>query len=180
MKIARSMRLILILSAVCLLVLSLVGCDQLLDIHEHVIVENEGQEPTCTDAGWKAYQTCSECNVYSTYVSVPALGHDYSDTYIADGEVHTRACTQCSEVLVSAHSWGTPAVTSPSCTDVGSKVYTCSDCGAKKIETLSRLGHDYYESRALLVQYALRPSAFIHTIGRTARLSQTLPAPPTA
>ena len=146
MKLLGRFSLILVLSLICLLALSLTGCDQLTDLHQHSIVEHEGQAATCTSVGWLAYQTCSECDTYSTYVATQARGHKYESTYTPDGDVHTRACTQCSDVLVSAHSWGTPSVTDPTCTELGEKVYTCSDCGATKSETISLRGHDYYET----------------------------------
>nr|WP_239471179.1 hypothetical protein [Olsenella uli] len=43
----------------------------------HVLTHHEGQAPTCTDAGWEAYDECA-CG-YSTYEETPATGHDYVD-----------------------------------------------------------------------------------------------------
>ena len=42
----------------------------------HTLVSHEAKAPTCTEAGWDAYVTCSGCD-YSTYVEIPALGHAY-------------------------------------------------------------------------------------------------------
>ncbi len=41
----------------------------------HDLVHHDAQEPTCTEIGWEEYDTCSRCE-YSTYVELPALGHN--------------------------------------------------------------------------------------------------------
>ncbi len=41
----------------------------------HDEIPHEGQDPTCSAAGWHPYVTCSRCD-YITYVEMPALGHD--------------------------------------------------------------------------------------------------------
>lgn len=45
----------------------------------HDPVQHEAKEPTCEDAGWDAYETCSRCD-YSTYVEKAALGHQIDET----------------------------------------------------------------------------------------------------
>lgn len=42
---------------------------------EHDIIHHEAKEPTCSEVGWFAYDTCSQCD-YTTYVEREALGHD--------------------------------------------------------------------------------------------------------
>ena len=42
------------------------------------------------------------------------------------------------------HSWK-ETIQNPTCTEDGTKVYTCENCGATKQETLLALGHDYSE-----------------------------------
>ena len=44
----------------------------------HDIIHHAGQEATCTEAGWEAYDTCSRCD-YSTYKEIPAKGHTLSE-----------------------------------------------------------------------------------------------------
>ena len=39
----------------------------------HTIASHNAKEPTCTEVGWDAYETCSFCD-YSTYEEIPALG----------------------------------------------------------------------------------------------------------
>ncbi len=43
-----------------------------------ILVDHEGQDPTCTEPGWEAYQTCTRCD-YTTYKEIPAKGHNYVD-----------------------------------------------------------------------------------------------------
>lgn len=45
----------------------------------HDLVQQEAKEPTCTEVGWDAYETCSRCD-YSTYVEKAALGHQIDET----------------------------------------------------------------------------------------------------
>lgn len=40
----------------------------------HDIVSHEGKAPTYTAPGWEPYETCSRCEEYNTFVSIPALG----------------------------------------------------------------------------------------------------------
>lgn len=41
---------------------------------EHTLVHHEGKEPTCTEPGWEAYDTCETCD-YSTYKELAKLDH---------------------------------------------------------------------------------------------------------
>ena len=53
----------------------------------HDKMQHDAQPATCTEKGWNAYETCSRCN-YTTYVEIPALGHDVQGT----------GCTRCEVV----------------------------------------------------------------------------------
>ena len=44
----------------------------------HDKVSHEGKAATCTESGWAAYDTCTRCD-YTTYVEIPAAGHDFYD-----------------------------------------------------------------------------------------------------
>ena len=133
------------LLCVCFCLFALVGCEQATpaDEHEHTIVEHGGQEPDCINKGWIPYVTCSECDEYSTYKSIPALGHSYSSEYEPDGDVHTRSCTRCSDVITESHTWNILETIDPECATEGSRVYECSFCGLDKIESIPMLGHSY-------------------------------------
>ena len=41
----------------------------------HSLAHHDGQDPTCTDPGWAAYDECA-CG-YSTYQEIPAAGHSF-------------------------------------------------------------------------------------------------------
>lgn len=43
----------------------------------HDIIKHEAKDPTCTESGWDAYDTCSKCG-YSTYQEKASLGHVWS------------------------------------------------------------------------------------------------------
>ena len=83
----------------------------------HDIVHHDAQAATCTEAGWKAYDTCTRCD-YTTYEEIPATGHTLSD-------------------------WVTTE--EPGCTEKGSKERECSVCHVKENEEIPALGHDYGE-----------------------------------
>ena len=50
----------------------------------HNKVTHAAKDPTCTEIGWNAYETCTRCD-YTTYETIPALGHNY------DGDI----CMRC-------------------------------------------------------------------------------------
>lgn len=69
---------------------------------EHDFRECKGQEPTCTQQGYKDYQICDRC-CYSTYESIPETNHanaeweiTYAPTETTKG-VRELHCTDCGE-----------------------------------------------------------------------------------
>lgn len=44
-------------------------------VYVHTQEHHEGKKPTCTEAGWEAYDACAECDYRSSYKEIPALGH---------------------------------------------------------------------------------------------------------
>ena len=89
------------------------------DPDNHDLEHHEGKEPTCTETGWEAYDTCSRCD-YTTYEELPANSgnHDLS---------HVKA-------------------KAPTCTDHGWEAYdVCKRCGYNTIKELPALGHWYGE-----------------------------------
>lgn len=145
----------------CLSLLALVGCDMLpeglTDLfgdngpaetpeHEHTPVYHEAKAPTCTEDGWLEYQTCSGCEEYTTFTAVPALGHAFSEEYLANGDHHSRFCLRCTASIDDEHIFREGAVlTEPTCILGGSQSYYCTVCGATKAEDIAPLGHDYSE-----------------------------------
>ena len=51
--------------------------------NNHDIAQYEAKAPTCTEAGWKAYEACTRagCN-YTTYQEIHALRHNYWQTIV--------------------------------------------------------------------------------------------------
>ena len=95
--------------------------------HTHVGTLVPGQEPTCTQAGSKAYYTCTcqqnfedeACTILiadlDSWRVIPATGHIWSDTYLAanaDAEKHYHVCTVCNaKDEGEAHTWNANAAT---------------------------------------------------------------------
>ena len=156
-------RLFILVLVTCFCAFALFGCDFLMEYvqgsdnqgnddydgdviapHEHSLVEHEGKDPTCTEKGWEAYYTCSGCDEYTTYKELESLGHDYGESYQANGDVHSLFCSRCSATSDEAHNWiKGKVVNEPTCTDIGSETYTCSVCSAEKTSMILALGHDY-------------------------------------
>ena len=82
------------------------------DALDHNIVNHNAQAPTCTEVGWEAYETCSRCD-YTTYVEIPATGHNYS----SDCDVICNVCEH-ERVSSASHSYDNSCDT------------TCNECGA--------------------------------------------------
>ena len=99
------------------------------------------KKPTCTEEGIEIF-VCSVCNGERTE-SISSLGHDYTDEYQPDGDVHSRLCTRCSDPDSQPHEWQRTGYTAPTCTESGSEIYVCTVCEFDKTESLSPLGHDY-------------------------------------
>ena len=82
----------------------------------HETISHEGKEPTCTEVGWKEYETCSRCD-YSTYEEIKAKGHNYKTVIIE-----------------------------PTCLDNGYTIYTCSICSDTYTDNyINPTGHNYGE-----------------------------------
>ena len=125
----------------------------------HDLVHHNGKEPTCTETGYKAYDTCSRCD-YTTYEVLPALGHSAGNMVIenkidqtctTDGS-HDEVtyCTRCNSelsrnsVIDSAlgHDLVHHSEKVPTCTETGYKAYdTCRICDYTTYEVLPALGH---------------------------------------
>ncbi len=76
---------------------------------------------TCTENGAE-YDRCTKCGAESNRVVRPATGHSYS-----------------------------PSETPPTCTQSGTKTFTCS-CGDSFAETVPAFGHDFDEAAATVVK----------------------------
>ena len=118
----------------------------------HDLIHHDAQAPTCTENGWKAYDTCSRCD-YTTYEELHALDHQYSLTgWTWTGYTSAKATFTCKND--SSHTQVVTATitndrTEPTCTASGKVVYTAKvsfegkDYTDTKTEILAALGHDW-------------------------------------
>ncbi|MGI6178066.1 MAG: leucine-rich repeat domain-containing protein [Eubacterium sp.] len=106
----------------------------------HTLTHHDGVEPTCTEKGREEYWTCSICGCYFadeagteevtdlSTLDIPALGHDFSTDWTADGIDHWQTCSRCgvkSEIL--EHSFDAWVHT-------GSHTHVCPVCGFSETE----------------------------------------------
>ena len=157
----------ILLVCLCLSLLLLSGCDYLpvdklpesiqnilgkdnpveIPTHEHTIAYHEAKAPTCTEGGWLEYECCTTCNLYTTFTPQDALGHDFSDECLVNGDHHSRFCLRCTESVDEEHVFEEgEALVEATCLLGGTMTYDCTFCGAKKTETLEPLGHDFSDS----------------------------------
>jgi hypothetical protein len=117
----------------------------------HDPVQHAGQDATCTEAGWAAYETCSRCD-YTTYNEIDAIGHRYEGVVTTNPGcesegVKTYTCSACGDsyteaISATGHSYNAE-VTAPTCTADGYTTYTCV-CGHSYTDnTVTALGHSY-------------------------------------
>jgi len=116
----------------------------------HDLEHHLAKAPTCTEIGWKAYDTCNRCD-YTTYEELPANGHDYEHkvtepTCTEQGyTTHTCHCGDSyvdSYVSAKGHSFGEWIITkAPTCTDKGEEERSCA-CGETESREVDELGHD--------------------------------------
>lgn len=103
--------------------------------HDYKLVRTE--DATCTSPAILHYE-CSRCKdtVDQEDKDHPALGHDWEQT--EKGNV----CKRCG--LSHEHSWDEGTVTKEAtCTEDGTKTYTCTLCGETKTETVPATGHKW-------------------------------------
>ena len=109
---------------------------------DHDYIDHEGQNPTCTELGWNAYQTCSRCD-YNTYEELDPIGHNeygsrgYVDATCTNDGYWIAKCFNCGTFFIEdkntafGHTW-----VDPTCTEDG-YCETCGEIGE------AALGHDY-------------------------------------
>ena len=145
------------------------------NLNNHALVHYDAQAPTCTKAGWDAFDTCPRC-YYTTFRAIPALKHD-----LEHHEAKAPTCTEkgwdaydtCSrfgcdyttrtELPALNHDLEQHEAQAPTCTEIGWDAYeTCSRCDyttyaelpaqhdlrhhAAKAPTCTEIGWDAYEA----------------------------------
>ncbi len=125
-----------------------------IDPNNHDLIHHAAKAPTCTEIGWKAYDTCSRCD-YTTYVELTNGGHNLTH-HAAQAATCTEigwkaydTCSRCSyttyvELPALGHDLIHHAAQAAACTDIGWEAYdTCSRCDYTTYVQLPALGHDY-------------------------------------
>ena len=95
-----------------------------------------GGTATCTQRA-----TCTVCG--AEYGD--ALGHDFTTSWTHDDNEHWKQCSRCDiKDDVSPHTWDNGTITTaPTCTKAGEETYSCTKCGATKIEPIPATGHSW-------------------------------------
>ena len=98
--------------------------------------EHSGGTATCTEKA-----KCAVCG--AEYGD--ALGHDFTTSWTHDDNEHWKQCSRCDKKDdVSPHTWDNGTITTaPTCTKAGERTYTCTECGATKIEPIPATGHSW-------------------------------------
>jgi hypothetical protein len=118
----------------------------------HSLVHHEAKAPTCTEIGWKAYDTCERCD-YTTYMEIVATGHRY------DSVVTNPTCTEkgytthtchCGDSYIDSyvdalgHNYGEwYVVTDATCTENGEERHDCERCEHFETKVIEATGHSY-------------------------------------
>ena len=98
--------------------------------------QHSGGTATCTQRA-----TCTVCG--AEYGD--ALGHDFTTSWTHDDNMHWKQCSRCdAKDDVSPHTWDNGTITiAPTCTKAGEETYSCTKCGATKIEPIPATGHSW-------------------------------------
>ena len=135
--------------------------------YDGVVIHCKGEavEPkaaTCEAEGLKAVGTCEVCGEEYSYDDeankLPALGHEYADTYTEDrpatcteaGE-ESKHCTRegcdsrtdVKELPALGHDFVSKVTKKATCTADGTLTYACSRCNETKTETIKATGHKW-------------------------------------
>ncbi|MBO6263129.1 MAG: hypothetical protein J6N93_02490, partial [Clostridia bacterium] len=127
-----------------------------IDALGHDLIHHDYQEPTCTEFGWKEYDTCSRCD-YTTYQRIAKVPHtpaaEWTETVAptcTKKGVKGILCTECGTVLQTrntsptGHDIVSAEAKAPTCTEVGWEAYeVCSNegCGYSTKVEIPALGH---------------------------------------
>ncbi len=125
----------------------------------HDEVSHSGKAPTCEEAGYGDYVSCSRCT-YTTYEIIPATDHQKvhheakSSTCTEAGWHAYETCTACEyttyqELPALQHDIVTALAQEPNCTNVGWGDYEyCSRCEYTTYEEIPALNHKTVDNLA--------------------------------
>ena len=118
----------------------------------HSIVKVGAKAPTCTKAGYEAYEYCSVCS-YTTYTAVPAKAHSYNSsvtkaaTHLQEG-IMTYRCS-CGDSYTNSipktteHAYVVSGIVAADCINTGYSVYTCQCGSTYNGNYVNPLGHSF-------------------------------------
>ena len=120
----------------------------------HDLVHHEAKAATCTEIGWKAYDTCSRsgCN-YTTYREIPALKHDFVYHQAKPAtckEIGWDAYEACSRSGCNYTTYAELPALKHYLVYYKAKDPTCTEPGYDAYETCSRCDHTTYVERPAL------------------------------
>jgi hypothetical protein len=102
-------------------------------------------DPQYMTTHWSSSENTASTDTGNSAYYVQLYYSSSTNTYSRNKESHVRpirAFSLCSDG-VSEHKWEVTSTTEATCTENGTKTYTCSVCSATKTETLVALGHEY-------------------------------------
>ncbi len=101
---------------------------EVIPVKPHSVVIDEAKDATCTETGLTEGKHCSECNaVIEPQQITPIKGHTPGDDATC---TDSQTCLVCGELLKESlgHDYSTQVI-SPTCTEKGYTVHTCTRCG---------------------------------------------------
>lgn len=120
--------------------------------HKHSLSSTVTKAATCSETGTETL-TCTVCN-YTTTKTIGKTSHTpvtvaaVEATCTKTGLTAGKKCSVCGETIVTQtvvqtkdHDYKLTAQSAPSCTENGSKTYTCTGCGGTKTEVVAKTGH---------------------------------------
>lgn len=97
------------------------------------------ESPTCIAVG-RGHIECTVCGeILKSNIEIPVTDHHYGDWKYSDKTSHTGTCGTCGRTVQENHQWDGGVVTKkPTYTEEGVKTFTCTVCGYKKTEAVSK------------------------------------------
>lgn len=126
--------------------------------HDYKVKDHK--DATCTEDGYTT-SVCKNCGDEKKE-TIKATGHQHTEvrgakkaTCIEEGYTGDTYCTDCGNMIFTGkkiektdHTWDNGVVSKdPTCTEKGSKTYTCAVCKETKTEEISATGHQNKEVR---------------------------------
>lgn len=117
----------------------------------HSLIKTEEKPATHTEAGHRAYWTCSDCGKLfadekgSTEIGapevIPSSGHSFGTEWKSDANDHWHECACGKKADAAAHTFGDWTTTkAATATEAGSREKSCIVCGYKVAESIPATG----------------------------------------